>query len=508
MKSGPQIWTSMTVNRATMLDRKRKLAEFTIPSTLTESNYSSQTDTLTNGSSSLGAQGATNIINKLMLAMFAPGLSFLRLELEQAAKAKFLESLGLEDDSLLTDVLANGEREAMRTLEQSGSRPHLYEALAHLVCVGDVLMDLSDTNVISFLSLRDYAVKRNRKGKVIRLVMTEKTTVGDLEPEAQREYRNGVPQCDEDDEVTIYTVVRWASGMYRSTVWVEEVQLSPRHGGRWTEENLPYRALTWRLPIGQDYGVSLAEEYANDHVVHDQVSEALADGSVLASQFRWACNPGGQTDPAEIEASRNGSVIPGDKNDIQLIFANIGQQLATVGGVEETYARRLGRGYLMNTAVTRNAERVTVEEMRIQANELEQGLGGVYSRLAIDMQGPIARWSLRRAKIAIKGTAIQPTIITGLDALSRSADLERLMGFLSDLNNLAALPPEIRQQLNEETIIADMAAGRGVDRSKYVARPDVVAARRQQAAEEQAEQQASALGTEAALTQQIEGAAQ
>lgn len=504
-ETGPSIWGHMTQNRGTMLDRKQRLAEMTIPSALPDGNYDSQTDALTNGASSLGAQGATNIINKLMLAMFAPGISFLRLDLQADAKQRFIEQLGLQDDSLLTDVLANGEREAMRTLEQSGSRPHIYEGLAHLVVVGDVLMDLSDTSVISFISVRDYAVKRNRKGQVLRLVFCEKTRVMDLEPEAEKEYRNGVPECRFDDEVTVYTVVKFVKGMYRSTVWINEVQLSQRHSGKWTPENMPYRALTWRLPVGQDYGVSLAEDYANDLVMHDAVSESLADGAVLASQFRWACNPGGMTDPSVVESGANGSVVPAAKDDLSLIFANIGTQLASVSGVEELYSRRLGRGFLMNTAVTRNAERVTVEEMRIQANELEGSLGGVYSRLAIDMQGPIARWSLRRAKIAIKGTKIEPTIITGLDALSRSADLERLMGFLQDVSNLSSLPPEIRMRLNEGPILADMAAGRGVDRGKYVASEEVYQQRMQAAAEQQMEQEAVQTGVEAGAQQAVEG---
>lgn len=502
METASELWGNLTASRGTMLDRKQQLAELTIPSALPDSNYNVQTDSLTNGASSLGAQGATNIINKLMMAMFAPGISFLKLAMPAAETAKLMAQLGLQDDSILTDILANGEREAMETLEQSGSRPHLYEGLAHLVVVGDVLMDLSDTSVISFLSLRDYAVKRNRKGKVLKLVMTEVTRVEDLEPEAQAEYRRGTPLCSHDDKVTVYTVVKWASGMYRSTVWVEDVKLSARHSGRWTEENMPYRCLTWRLPIGQDYGISLAEDYANDLVVHDQVSESLADGAVLASQFRWGCNPSGMTDPTVVEQGRNGSVVPANKNDLSLIFANIGTQLQSAVSIEDLYSRRLGRGFLMNTNVIRNAERVTVEEVRLVANELEQSLGGVYSRQAIDMQGPIARWALRRAKINVKGTAIQPTIITGLDALSRNADLERLMGFLSDVTNYSSLPEDIRMRFNEAAILAAMAAGRGVERSKYLVSEDVYSQRKQEAANAQLQQQATAAGVEAGLANQ------
>lgn len=501
-ETGPERWGTLTSGRGTMMDRKQELAELTIPSAMPDKNYNVKTDALTNGASSLGAQGAINIINKLMLAMFAPGISFLKLTMSEVEKQKILAQLQMADDSLLTDILSNGEREAMQTLEQSGSRPHIYEGLLHLVVVGDVLMDLSDTSVISFLSLRDYAVKRNRKGKVIELVMVEKTKAADLKPEAQSEYFRAIPSANPADDVCVYTVVKWANGMYRSTVWVEEVKLSTRHSGRWTEENMPYRALTWRLPLGQDYGVSLAEDYANDLSQHDIVSENLADGAHLASQFRWACNPSGQTDPTAVEQGRNGSVVPANKNDLSLIFANIGQQLATVSSVEEMYSRRLGRGFLMNTNVIRNAERVTVEEVRLVANELEQSLGGVYSRFAIDMQGPIARWALRRAKISVKGTAIEPMIVTGLDALSRTADLERLMGFLSDVTNYSSLPAEIRMRFNEGAILADMAAGRGVERSKYLVSEAEFQQRQQRSAEQQMQAAAVQTGVEAGVANQ------
>lgn len=506
---GRELWESMTRDRSGMMSRKERQAEVTIPSTLPEDNYSVKNDSLTNGASSLGAQGATNIVNKLMLAMFAPGVSFMKLELAAKEKAKFMEQLQLKDDSLLTDVLAEGEREALRVLEQSGSRPALYEGLSALVCVGDVLMDLSDPKIISFISLRDYAVERNRKGVVLRICFRECTRVDDLDDEAQREYRTAVPTCKPRDKVTVYTTVKLVRGMYRSSVWVEDVALSTRHSGKWKAENLPYRALTWRLPLGQDYGVSLAEDYSNDLGTHDIVSEALADGSVLAAQFRWACNPGGITQPEDVENGPNGGVIPADPNDLKLIFANIGAQLQAVASVEETYARRLGRGFLMNTSVTRQAERVTAEEMRIQAMELEQSLGGVYSRLAIDMQGPISRWQLRAADINIRGTKIQPTIITGLDALSRSAELQRMMGFLSDVAQLAEIPQETRMMLNEEPIISDMAAGRGVNRSKYVASVDEINQRRQDAAQAEANQQAVQTGVEAGMQQQVnQGAVQ
>lgn len=501
--SGRGMWEAMTRDRESMMSRKEAQAQATIPSTMPDKNYEVKNEALSQSASSLGNQGATNIVNKLMLAMFAPGITFMKLDMPPKLKSQFMAEMQLQDDSLLTDVLAEGEREAIRVLEQSGSRPALYEGLAALVCVGDVLMDLSDTAVISFINLRDYAVERNRKGLVLRIVFREITRVQDLDQTAEDEYRRAVPACKPRDKVTIYTVVRYVKGMYRSTVWVEDVCLSPKHSGKWKPDNMPYRALTWRLPLGQDYGVSLAEDYANDLGTHETVSDALADGAVLAAQFRWACNPSGYTDPKDVENGRNGDVIPANPDDLKLIFANMGAQLQSIVGIEEIYSRRIGRGFLMNTMVTRNSERTTAEEVKIQAIELEQSLGGVYSRQAIDMQGPISRWMLRKADINIRGTKIEPTIITGLDALSRTAELERLMGFLNDVTGLSQIPPETRDMLNEQPIISDMAAGRGVNRSRYVASPETVTQRRQDRAQAQMDQQAAQAGVQAGAQQAV-----
>lgn len=47
--------------------------------------------------------------------------------------------------------------------------------------------------------------------------------------------------------------------------------------------------------------------------------------------------------------------------------------------------------FLLNSAVQRQGERVTAEEIRYVAGELEDTLGGVYSILAQELQLPLAK---------------------------------------------------------------------------------------------------------------------
>ena len=137
--------------------------------------------------------------------------------------------------------------------------------------------------------------------------------------------------------------------------------------------------------------------------------------------------------------------------------------------------------------------------------ELESSLGGTYSRIAVDMQQPLAHWALKTAEVDIKGTKVEPRVITGLDALSRNADRERMMMFLSDVAMLDNIQPDTRLKLRETNIISDMAAGAGVERGKYVASKEEIEAAQQQRQQMALNQQAEAAAIDAAATNVTKG---
>ncbi len=469
-------WSDLESKRTGKVSRAERLAEVSIPSVCTDDSYNTGQDDLTNGTSSLGSQCATHLVNKLMLAMFGSSRPFFRLALPEAEDKQLAEAAGITPDQL-TDMLAQGERDATLELEMIGGRDVLYEIITHLVVVGDILLDLSDKKDIQAHPLRNYVVRRDRKGAPVCIIIRECILGQDLD----EDLRKYAPGAGNNSEHYLFHRIKRRKGKMVMDVALDGVPLPYReYGGSWSIEDCPYIPLTWRLPLRQHYGVGRVEEYYRDFASFEIMSEAMGDGAVLAAQFRWLANPGGITRPEDMAASINGAVIPGVKGDLELVAANIGQQLSTVLTMSQEYSRRLGAGFLINSAVTRDAERVTAEEIRIQAQELEQSLGGVYSRLAKDIQQPLSRWLLKRIDLSIKGTKIVPVVMTGLDALSRNADLERLMMWLQDVTNLGAIPPEQRARLNEATIIADMAAGRGVNTKRYLASAEEVQARMQQ----------------------------
>jgi hypothetical protein len=158
--------------------------------------------------------------------------------------------------------------------------------------------------------------------------------------------------------------------------------------------------------------------------------------------------------------------------------------------VIKEYVNRLGRGFIMTSAVTRDAERVTAEEIRLLAGELENGLGGGYSRLAVDLQRPLGLFLMALNKFRVKDKEIELTVVTGLDALSRNGDLENLRGWLDDIMKLNAAGPEITRPLNLTALYRDLASPRGI--TEYLRDPEEIKAEQdEQAAREVAAAQAS-----------------
>lgn len=102
----------------------------------------------------------------------------------------------------------------------------------------------------------------------------------------------------------------------------------------------------------------------------------------------------------------------------------------------EKIERRLERAFLLTHSIRRNAERVTAEELRMMALDLETTMGGYYSVLGDDLQKPNVHSKLRllrkrKAIPHVPSSATQISIITGLEALGRGNDWNRTMQFLT-----------------------------------------------------------------------------
>ena len=121
------------------------------------------------------------------------------------------------------------------------------------------------------------------------------------------------------------------------------------------------------------------------------------------------------------------------------------------------------------------------------AQELETALGGVYSILSQEFQLPLVRLLLARLEQSGKmpkmpKDSIKPQIVTGLEALGRGQDLNKLAQFLTYLQPLG--PQVIAENLNVEDYLDRLAASLGIDTG------GLVKSQEQKAMEQQAAMQA------------------
>lgn len=460
--------------RRSMLTRVEHYSGLTLPYIMPPENYQEGNWELRYDHHSVGAQAVNHLANKIMIGLFQPGFPFFKLELDEKLRAE-LVGQGVEAKDI-DHILAGGERSAIRVMARSGMRPSLFEAVKQLIVTGNALPVFHRKGEFELVNFRDFVIRRSRTSTVLEIVVRSQTTFGELDADAQALLaRQG--HYDSDAKVKhYYWINRTRKGEYTVSQWVDETRLPAKQFDSKYKDysQLPWQPQAWVLPAGHSYGVGLCEEYVGELTSITEFAESLSDGAALASVWRLLVNPSSAIRPEDVAEGENGDALPGDQNAITIMSAEVGQNMSVVNSVMQDCIQRLSRGFLLMSSVTRDAERVTAAEIRTLANELETGLGGVYTRLATSFQSPLARYLLRQAEISIEGTKIEPVIVTGFDALSRAAELERVQLFLQDVAGITSMPPEVTDWLKIGPILKALAANRHLDASEYVNDPEQV----------------------------------
>jgi hypothetical protein len=151
-----------------------------------------------------------------------------------------------------------------------------------------------------------------------------------------------------------------------------------------------------------------------------------------------------------------------------------------MNGIKE----RLGHAFLLNTAVQRSGERVTATEVRAMIAELEASLGGVFATLSEELSTPLVTLvmgqMLRRRKLRkMPKGMVRPIIVTGLDALGRGQDLQKLDIFLAGVRD-ALGPQAVAQYLNVQGYLTRRASSLGLDLNGLVKSQEQLQAEMQQ----------------------------
>jgi len=487
-------------NRRSHLDRGRLNASLTIPRLLPPEDWSEDL-ALPNPYSSVASKGVTNLASRMLSALIPLNdLPFFGFSLKD----------GVQADPTADQLLETLSHQVYNKMSGKNIRDSFYQALQSLIVVGDVCVKLMDDMTFRTIRLDHYCVVRDVVGDVIELVHLE--FVPDETPiPAYSDETYGAGMWERPGFQTIYC--RYV--LMDDDMWHARKEDSD---GNLIEEGVyevfPYAVLRWSSVCSENYGRSKVEEIFGDIQTLESYTQSMIESMAAASTFFMGVSPTGVTELTDLATAQNGEWVAAREEDTYVISPaqSMAPQVNSMQSAVATMRQAVSESFLMQAGTTRQAERVTATEVRMQGQELENVLGGAFSAIARDLLVPMVK---RCVFVMIENGDLDSDladeftdngrigldIITGLQALNQDSQLQKLMQMGEMVRNL---PEQAAMHFKWEEYGKSLISSLGFDPRNWVRSQEELA-------QEQLEmqQQQSAVQTQGAMQQGVaQGAGQ
>lgn len=416
---------------------------------------------------SVGAMLTNTLASKITELLFPSNQSFFRLD--STVNTDAMASALATDAKSLASGLADLENTAYRRIFLRSSYNQLMHAMKLLIVTGNALVyrDSAGTNLHTY-NLRQYAVQRDGSGKVMDIILKERTSQAALPPKYQHLFSDRQPH----DELCLYTRIQrmWATvtDTFHVTQCVEDKMLDT--SDLYPEAICPYIPVTWNLLTGENNGRGLVEDYAGDFAKLSELSEALALYEIEACRVLHLATPGSGVDVDSMAETESGGWVSANPASVQAYeagdAAKIEQLLADINSI----VQRLAPAFMYG-GNTRDAERVTAEEIRSQADEANRALGGVYSVIADNLHIPLAHILCNEvnpdfiSEVLAEGLTL--SVLTGVAALGRSADVTKLLQVAQSLAVMLPVFTQSTKRIDPEKVITKVFEAFGLNIDDY-----------------------------------------
>lgn len=436
-----QLYKTLTKDQRTYLDRAREASLLTIPQLYPPEGSDSNTKYPT-PYQSLGAKGVNNLANKIVLSLFPPSTAFFKLGLSPADVA----ALGKAEGDV-QQAMGTLEQSIINEMEVSSLRPKLVHLIKQLIIGGSCVIYVPDEGQPEIFNLSEFGIKRDKKGNVIRMAIMQEVSFPSLDPEVQEQ----LPKQDISEDIKegkkllkMYTAVM-KIGKDRYEVF-QEIMGKRIQGtdGIFTKDNCPYVFVPF-VDTGEDYGRSYIEDFIGDLESYEGLRQSILEGAAESARILYVLRPNATISLKKLKAARSGDVLMGNPEDISTVQNDKRLDMSVTQREAENLKQDLAITFLLDSAVRRDAERVTAAEIRQVSQELEVALGGIYSTLANTLQSPLVRLYLNRlvnqGKINnVLKDSLKLDITTGAAALGRGTDFNVLNTFVQTLGQIAQNP--------------------------------------------------------------------
>lgn len=470
--------------RQPYLKRAERAAELTVPYLMPKEGTTGSTD-MVEPSQGLGARCLRHAASKLMNSLFPVNQPFFKNIVDDITLQKLSEQAGEINRGDVEDALSSRERAVMVEFNTSKFRPIAFEACRHLVLSGNYLVYVPTKGSPRGWRLDSYVINRDGAGNILDIIIEEEIARTALPEEISKQLPS-TQGTGREDTIKVYTKVTLQEDgkTYIVTQEADELELTSEFGGEFTKDTLPFVALRFSYVEGEDYGRGMVDEYIGDLATLDALSKALREGTIQGAKVVWMVAPNSTVKATKLAQAENGGFVQGNPEDVRPLRLEKHADFSVAENYIGKLTERLSYAFMLNSAVQRQGERVTAEEIRYVAMELDQAMGGTYSLMSEEFQMPMAKLFQLRMEYSRKVPPLpkeisNTTIVTGLEALGRGSDLTNLDALVAGAQQVVG-PQATAQYLNVGEYFKRRSAALGIDTKNLI---------RSQEEIEQAEQQ-------------------
>ena len=472
-------------NRNSKLVRSRYCASLTIPSLLPPEGWTEE-EMLPQPFSSVGSRGVTSLASRMLSAL---------IPVNDSPFFKFNLKNGVDPSVEIKSYLDTMCYQVYRKLSSTNLRETVYQAIQSCIVVGDSLVHIEDNFKFRTSRLDHYVVQRAVDGSVQEIIFIE----CELKDEEQINYSTfGVDKQGYEKQYCQLMLNEDGSWDYKKENQDGELLSSGVYS------ICPVAVLRWYGVAGENYGRSHCEDILGDLQSLDSYTKAMLDGMAASTAF-WMCiDPSGITELDDLAGQVNGSWVAARKEDVFILSPSqtMNPQINASQAAVETMRREIGQAFLMTGSAIPSGDRVTATAVRMIGSELETVLGGAFSAMARDLMEPIIKRIIflmieeeqldKRMynQFFDKDGTLAVEVVTGLQALTRDTELQKLMQMGEMVKNL---PQEALQTFKWSSYSTALISALGFDSRNWVISEEEMEQKKQEAlAQQQAMQQQQA----------------
>ncbi len=477
-----EYYNSVLADRKPYESRAEQIANISLPATIRADGSTGSNELISSASQSFNGGLVNNLKSKMGMALLPPSTSSFRLLPDPMLFKDIKDSEGAKEKiraelSMNTDIIN-------KDIEIQQIRDSLFTMIQQLIIVGSVVVEKIPNDGILVYPLKSFVTRLDSRGNPVAIVTHEKIiqlpkdiTVKEIK--------------DEYDLFTAYYVDDDGKWIMKQDIDGEIVGKEKSYKDY---DALPVRYFGWNWLVGDQYHRPFAEDYYADMNQVDKLGKLNTEGAVIsAKSVLMVDQRGGRTRTKDIADAANGDIIDGRADDVTAFQFNKNFDFQVSNEREATIKKELMKSFLDTGSVQRDAERVTAEEIRLMAQQLESStLAGIYSKLSLQWSKWIVQKVMKEVKIEFE--AIEPSILTGLDSLGRSQESQKLDGYMQRMTAL-----ELRHYIKDIELANRYADFEGINtvdllKTTKEVESEMKAAQQQQAEQTLVDESAKSLG--------------